>query len=152
MKLYPILLLILSLAIPLSSVAAPCLHYLGEPVTLSGKVTFRTFYGPPNYGENPDTDSRETQAILLLVKPICVEANPRDYDGAEQNQLEVTLVPLHKENLRHYVGKRITVHGLLFHANTGHHHTPVLLQIDRIGVLRTPTQPAYPSDPGNLRK
>src|SRR5260370_19055860 len=41
-------------------------HYGPEKVTLTGSVVYRTFYGPPNYGENPKTDSRETQDILLL--------------------------------------------------------------------------------------
>ena len=86
-------------------VAASCLHYGGSLVTLSGKVQLQTFFGPPNYGENPATDSREIQAILLLEKPICVEANPKDYDEAEQNQGVVTLVPLGNENLKGYEGK-----------------------------------------------
>ncbi len=120
------------LATSLPAVAASCLHYGGSPVTLSGKVKLQTFFGPPNFGENPDTDSRETQAILLLEKPVCVEANPKDYEEAEQNQREVTLVPLGKENLKDYEGKQILVLGTLYHAHTGHHHTPVLIEIKRI--------------------
>jgi len=119
----------------LSWAAVPCLHYSGSSVTLTGKVKLQTFFGPPNYGENPDTDSRETQAILLLAKPICVEANPTDYEEAEQNQLEVTLVPLNKENLKNYEGKPIAVQGTLYHAHTGHHHTPVLIEIRRIEIV-----------------
>ena len=117
---------------PLSLATELCLHYMGDPVTLSGKVTKRTFYGPPGYGENPDIDSRETQGVLLLSEPICVDENPRDYDEAEKNQLEVTLVPLGNTNLKGYIGKQVTVQGKLFHANTGHHHTPVLIEIIRI--------------------
>jgi hypothetical protein len=124
--------LVFSFAAPLALAAVPCLHYQGDPVTLSGKVTKRTFYGPPNYGENPDTDSRETQGILLLSKPICVDENPDEYYVAKKNQLEVTLVPLAKTNLKNYLGKQVKVHGKLFHAETGHHHTPVLIEIIRI--------------------
>jgi hypothetical protein len=126
------LMLAILLATSLPAVAASCLHYGGSPVTLSGKVKLQTFFGPPNYGENPDTDSRETQAILALAKPICVEANPVEYEEAEQNQLEVTLVPLKKENLKSYEGKQIAVQGTLYHAHTGHHHTPVLIEIKQI--------------------
>lgn len=115
--------------------AGPCLHYSGSPVTLAGKVKLQTFFGPPNYGENPDTDSRETQAILALAKPICVEANPAEYEDAEQNQFEVTLVPLKKENLKSYEGKQIAVQGTLYHAHTGHHHTPVLIEIKQIEII-----------------
>ena len=127
-----LLMLAVSLAASLPAVAASCLHYSGNPVTLIGKVKLQTFFGPPNYGENPDTDSRETQAILLLAKPVCVEANPKDYEEAEQNQLVVTLVPLNHENLKSYEGKQIAVQGTLYHAHTGHHHTPVLIEIKRI--------------------
>ena len=110
----------------------PCLHYGGEAVALTGRVTFRTFYGPPNYGENPKTDSRETQAILVLAKPICVEANPRTYEEGEKDQRKVTLVPSAGFNPPQYRGKIVTVEGTLFHAHTAHHRTPVLLRT--IGV------------------
>src|SRR5260370_41839008 len=48
------------------------LHYEPEKVTLKGKVVSRTFYGPPNYGENPKTDSRESQYILILDSAVYV--------------------------------------------------------------------------------
>lgn len=108
--------------------APPCLHYGGDPVALTGKVTFKTFYGPPNYGENPKTDSRETQAILVLVKPICVEAGPGINEEREKGQRKVTLVPSAGFNPPRYLGKVVTVEGTLFHAHTGHHRTPVLMQ------------------------
>lgn len=129
---FRLLLLMFSLAFSLPVVAESCLHYGGSPVTLSGKVKLQTFFGPPGYGEKPDSDSRETQAILLLEKPICVEANPKDYEEAEQNQREVTLVPLGKENLKDYEGNQIMVQGTLYHAFNGHHHTPVLIEIKHI--------------------
>lgn len=85
-KLRFVMFLMVSFATSPSSAAMPCLHYSGDTVTLVGNVKLQTFYGPPNYGENPDTDSRETQAILLLAKPICVDANPSASEEAEQNQ------------------------------------------------------------------
>ena len=108
--------------------AEPCLSY-STPVTLSGKITKRTFYGPPNYGEDPATDSRETQVLLLLPKPICVDENKIEYYEAEKNQLELTLVPLGKVKFKNHIGKQVTVHGKLFHAHTGHHHTSVLVEV-----------------------
>lgn len=117
-----------------SSASAACLHYDGDPVSLSGKVELKTFYGPPNYGENPESDSRETQAFLILLEPICVEANPSNFEEAEENQIEVTLVPNTGENLKDYMGKQIIVRGTLFHAITGHHHTPVLMEVVNIVI------------------
>lgn len=132
MKIFAALVVTALCTVPLSSKATQCLHYEGEPVTLTGQVILQTFYGPPNYGENPDTDSRETQAILVLSKPICVSANPGSYDDEEKDQLKVTLVPPSGVNLGAYAGKKATFQGTLFHANTGHHRTPVLMQVVRI--------------------
>ncbi|MEX8504166.1 DUF4431 domain-containing protein [Leptothrix ochracea] len=96
---------------------------------LVGKVTLETFYGPPNYGENPKTDSREAQIILVLKQQICVSANLSTNDEEEKNQLRVTLVPPVGVNLGSYKGRSVTVKGTLFHAITGHHHTPVLMEV-----------------------
>ena len=125
-------LLIVLCSVPGQSLAASCLHYDGEPLTLTGTMSLQTFYGPPNYGESPDTDSRETQAILVLSKPICVDAQPNDWDAAEKGQLRVTLVPPAGVDFRRYKGKKVTLSGTLFHAQTGHHRTPVLMQVQAI--------------------
>src|SRR5258705_13599459 len=42
------------------------LRYELDKVTLVGTIVSRTFYGPPNYGEDPKIDSKERQYILLL--------------------------------------------------------------------------------------
>ena len=123
--------LVLALVAGTASAADQCLYYEGDSVTLSGKVTLKTFYGPPNYGENPTTDSRETQALLILSTPICTSEGPGEKPD-ETNQTEITLVPLHNENLKQFVGKTIKVRGKVFHSHTGHHHTPVLIQIEQI--------------------
>jgi len=117
------------LPVSLVAVAAPCLSY-DKPATLTGKVAIRTFFGPPNFGENPETDSRETQAILIAAKPVCVNAND-EYD-VETNQTDVTLVPPRGVNWKTYAGKQVTVHGSLFHADNGHHRTTILMQVARI--------------------
>ena len=122
-----------SLCIATKSWAAPpCLQFDGDPVTLAGVITLETFFGHPNFGENPKTDSRETQAILVLTKSICVGANPATNGDDAENQFKVTLVPTAGVNLKSLEGRSVTVEGALFHANTGHHHTPVLMQVVRV--------------------
>jgi hypothetical protein len=37
-------------------------------VTLTGKLVKKEFFGPPRYGENPKTDSKEQAAILSFSK------------------------------------------------------------------------------------
>jgi hypothetical protein len=132
MKTFFILLILSLIFSGVSSAGKPCLHYEGDPVTLNGKVKLQEFYGPPNYGENPETDSRETQAILILAEPICVVGNEDNFGDMEQNQSEITLVPQNKENLGDYAGKQIMVEGTLFPAHTAHHHTKILMSIKKI--------------------
>ncbi|WP_322404040.1 DUF4431 domain-containing protein [Massilia luteola] len=94
---------------------------------MSGTVTIETFFGPPGYGESPATDLKEQQAILHLTKPLCTVASQDN--PAEHDQATVTLVPMGKFSLQPFAGKLVTVSGPLFHAITGHHHTPVLIAI-----------------------
>ena len=121
------------LLIPASTAGQRRLHYEPEEITLTGRVVYRTFYAPPNYGQTPKTDSRETQAILILDAAI-------DVVGTAENQLSETergvkrITLVHDLSLRHFVGKRVVVQGTLFHAHTGHHHTKVLMQISSIKI------------------
>lgn len=104
------------------------LTYENDKATVTGRLVYRTFYGPPNYGETPKTDSRETQAILLLDSPIDVIANANDgISETERGVRAITLVS--DRSLKSFAGKRVTVQGALFHAHTGHHHTKVLLTV-----------------------
>ena len=111
------------------SAESRCLNYNEDGVVMTGKVMIKTFFGPPNYGENPSTDSKETQAILKLDQPVCTNADPKNDEEAEAGLTEITLVPMQKINFRSYANKRIRVTGNLFHAFTGHHHTSVLISV-----------------------
>jgi len=107
------------------------LHYGPEKVALTGRVVYRTFYGPPNYGANPKTDSRETQDILLLDSSVDVIATGNDpTDQTERKVMRITLVVDH--SIKHLIGKRVIIEGTLFHAHTGHHHTKVLMDVSSI--------------------
>src|SRR6266480_7670781 len=108
------------------------LHYGPEKVTLTGKLFARTFYGPPNYGENPKSDSKENQYILLLDSAIDVVTTGSDpTDKTEHGIKKVTLVvsDFKAHPVKHLLGSRVKVEGTLFHATTGHHHTKVLLEV-----------------------
>jgi len=109
--------------------AGTCARYGEEGVVLKGRVVLRTFYGPPNYGENPKTDAREKQALLKLDQPLCTVESADVEEQAEHDQREVTLVPFGKLSLAPYAGKHVSVQGSLFHSSTGHHHTPILIEL-----------------------
>lgn len=131
-----ILLAAMALALVPSSAAAAadCARY-DKTVTLSGTATLRTFFGPPNFGEDPDTDSRVTQAILTLDRPLCVHASKEE--DAVRGEREITLVPSGKMSLRFLDKKRLRVTGSLYHGFNGHHNTPILIQLSAMPeVLR----------------
>jgi uncharacterized protein DUF4431 len=107
------------------------LSYQPTVVKLKGTLSVKTYYGPPNYGENPDTDAKEELPILILKKPINVRGNPDPKDGFDRKSVEdlreiqLVLTMPHKE----FIGKTVLVKGTLFHAFTGHHHTDVLMDV-----------------------
>ncbi len=92
---------------------AACLNFDQDGAVLRGKVSEKTFYGPPNFGETPRIDAKEKQAILLLDSPICVQN--ADGSGLEKEQREVTLVPLDNAvKLKPLMGKKVEARGKLF--------------------------------------
>ena len=121
------------LSVSAGAVAAPC-HSYDKPVTMTGKVVIKTFFGPPNFGENPKTDSRITQGLLIPGKPFCV--NEDDEYHREENQVEMTLVPPRGVKLKQLAGKQVTVEGSLFHADNGNHNTTILMMVKRIEEVR----------------
>ncbi|HCB1501240.1 TPA: DUF4431 domain-containing protein [Klebsiella michiganensis] len=109
--------------------AEPCIHYAQE-VKLSGYVEVRTFFGPPNYGENPKTDSRQVQSMLFLDEPVCATAAPNaiQYDEDERDQIEVTLrTESPSSALTSLASKHVTVAGKLEHAESGYDNSKLIL-------------------------
>lgn len=110
------------------------LSYQPKVVELKGTLSVKTYYGPPNYGENPDTDAKEPLPILILSKPVNVRGNPNPKAGFDRRsvkdvrEIELVLTMPHKE----FIGKTVLVKGTLFHAFTGHHHTDVLMDVRSI--------------------
>jgi Domain of unknown function (DUF4431) len=108
--------------------------YQPKVVEFKGTLSVKTYYGPPNYGENPDTDAKEALPILILSKPVNVRGNPNPKAGFDRRSVEdvreiqlVLTVP-HKD----FIGKTVLVKGTLFHAFTAHHHTDVLMDVRSI--------------------
>src|SRR5918911_1008652 len=109
--------------------AQECLSYETDGVRLTGTISKKTFPGPPNYESIRKGDKPETYWILHLVKPICTTASG-DND-AEKNVTDLQLILTEKQYTlyRKFIGKRARVTGKLSHATTGHHHTPVLMEV-----------------------
>lgn len=126
-------LLVLLLLFAPSSGAARCLAYEPSTVSLVGKLVSKTLPGPPNYTSIARGDIPEVVLILHLEAPVCVSGDPASTlnsasrSGIVEVQLVVTL-----SKARVFVGKRVRASGSLFNAHTGHHRTPVLLQVSSL--------------------
>ena len=118
-----------------SIAAAECLQYEPVMVAIQGSVSLIPAYGPPGFGEDPRHDAREDYLALTLDTPVCMTASskPQTEDVAEGDIKAVQLVFPNSEAFRrakHWIGRRISVTGSLYHGFTGHHHTTVLLKVD----------------------
>jgi hypothetical protein len=109
-----------------------CLPFEPRVVTLSGTLIVRAFPGRPNYEDTLRGDEPEHVWILRLDRAVCVEpdSSSRPLNDPQDHVHEIQLAVVGDSLLprvRSLVGHRITVRGQLFSAETGHHHTPVLL-------------------------
>lgn len=110
--------------------------YYPAVVELKGTLRTRRYSGPPNYGENPKTDAKETILLLFLSQPVNVRGNPdpqAKFDRQSfQNVRRIQLV--FTKPWKEFMGKTVRVRGTLFQAFTGHHHTDVLMDVQAIQV------------------
>jgi uncharacterized protein DUF4431 len=113
-----------------------CAHFEPAKEVIAGKLVRRTFPGPPGYGESPEVDERETGWYVVLEKALCVKGEPSDELNAEDvngiRSVQLVLTHGEYETDRDFVGKRVVVSGTLFTALTGHHHTPVLMEVEEL--------------------
>ena len=71
---------------PAHSSVTPCFHE-NTKVHLTGTVIYRTFHGPPNYGENPKTDRLMKVPLLRLDQAITpCELTELDSVGRKRGQ------------------------------------------------------------------
>ena len=123
--------------IPLSASAAS-LQYEPAVVELRGIVALEQHFGPPCYGESPQTDSVELIAVILLDEPVSVEgdADPQSLNGTSYTDVrKLQLVRGYSDlPFSPYAGKHVVVSGTLYEGFTGHHHTDVLIRVETIAV------------------
>src|SRR5580692_2017083 len=86
-------------------------------VTVEGVLLVGTFFGPPNYGENPGTDRLERSYFLQLPAPLVTQLKDSGAVAGLNQQSQVTyfvqLIVIDKEQARvkQFIGKRVRVVG-----------------------------------------
>jgi hypothetical protein len=122
------------------AIAKECLSYEPAVVTLTGKITRHLEYGPPGFGESPATDAKEIYWYLDLDSAICTATTAGDQSTpegqGEENIRKLQIVfPNGYPHGGGWVGHNTSITGTLFHAVTGHHHTPILITAEQIKKL-----------------
>jgi hypothetical protein len=110
------------------------LSYEPAVVELRGKLIVVSKYGPPGFGENPKTDKKVKVPILFLSRSINVRGNQASDINTESvsGVKEVQLIFQSGIPHRQFIGREVVAKGVLFHSVTGHHYTPVLLEVSEI--------------------
>ncbi len=109
-------------------------------VVLRGELVHREWWGAPNFGEDRLTDSKDRGIALILSKPIDVRGrlddpmNQRSVLDVSEIQLIGSAVPSFDEVLP---TTPVVVRGRLFTAQSGQHHTRVVMQVLEIAELET---------------
>lgn len=116
-----------------------------EPsVTLRGKLRLKLFPGPPEYGSIEEGDRADYVWIIELDDPsFLITLN------TPENELSLDLADIVRREDAHdlilcvsgnlertceeYIDQDVIIRGILFHAHTVHHYTPLL--IDLKGIL-----------------
>lgn len=131
-----VLLIIIALATG-TCIAADCvqLHYNQSGVRLEGLVYKRVFAGPPNYRSVQRGDRPETVWVLVLAKPVCMTALPADQENeSADNIVEIQILFTEGQHVPdgEDASRQVSVTGRLFSAQSGHHHLPVLMEVEAI--------------------
>jgi hypothetical protein len=96
-------------------------------IFIYGSLLLKQFYGPPNYGETPEIDTIESYYVLQLYEPITFSKGLKK-ETVEEIQL-IFNDSIRKESI---INWGYIIEGKAFFAETGHHHTPVIIIVNRI--------------------
>jgi hypothetical protein len=106
-----------------------------KPIQVSGVLSLEVFPGRPNYESIKGGDEPEKAWILTVMG-----------EKKEKFQLVVADGSAQKfAMLRRCAGKKISVDGVVWEADNGHHHTPFLISIH--SITEEPNQSSQPTPP-----
>lgn len=109
-------------------------HNKGDDISLDGTLISMTYAGAPNYESIEDGDTAETYFVLRPDNPIQFPTDAPQFGSTKLMQLSVKTDDYKK--YRDLVGEKVTVGGTLLYAETGHHHTPLMIDA---GLIKATT-------------
>lgn len=117
------------------SVSHATFYYEPDTCAIYGLLNKELFYGPPGYGSDTKKDAKEYCYILRLKVPISVkpkEGSDVNFDKPQDNIQKIQIYSSDKsinDFLEGRIGDNVMVRGRLFGESTGHHHTPVIMEV-----------------------
>ena len=126
--------------------ANPIFHYEPILVELTGVIEQQTFPGRPGYESIANGDEIEKGWYLRLLEPVDVEKTINDDPTNSETERNVKIIQMtwDDENtkldraVRTFTKKqaKVRLKGSLFHRMTGHHHSRVLVSVDKIEEIK----------------
>ena len=100
-------------------------------VTLIGILQAKTHPGAPNFVSIEAGDEPETGYYIELRPPICTITSEKNWMlGHERiSEVQLAMSEMQYEQLGQNLRGVVTIKGTLFEAFNGHHHTPVLIEL-----------------------
>jgi len=111
---------------------APSCLQVGAPAALHGRLVSRTFAGPPGYDSVRHGDAAEVTPVLRLGRPLCVTGLLGDTDPTRHSIRELQVLDVHDQldaDQRAACRRACVLTGQLVRAESGHHHTPVMIEL-----------------------
>ena len=103
-----------------------------SPVRVVGVATLEAFPGRPNYESIKDGDEAEEAWILT------------DASDKKDQRFQLVMVDGSEQKfatLRRCIGKKVAVEGVVWEAQTGHHHTAHLITVNTVQEMTNTPQP-----------
>lgn len=108
----------------------------GQTIEFSGILHQEIRWGPPNFGENPQTDSQFTVWIVSVSNPIVVqggvEIGGKSQSSVSEIQLSIDPTTFRADSLQPLVGKLIVATGRLWAGTSQGDVTPVVLGVENV--------------------
>ncbi len=104
----------------------------GQTVELSGILHQQVQWGPPNFGENPQTDKKFTAWIITMTPPLPVQSGANiDASPLAVSKLQLSIDPtsFRIDTLPALDGKMVIATGKLWNATSQGDVTPVVLSV-----------------------
>lgn len=134
---------IIVLGLSASAAHAECVKENSE-VTVTGKIARETFAGPPNYESIEKGDKAERFWVLTGSEPVEVCAAEARAKGASSGKFQLVLDEKQYQRFASFIGRPVAVKGTAWVAQTGHHHTAVLITVADIRSARVAVAAAAP--------